>query len=317
MKKVIWIVCVCLGLSSVLAAQELLVNGTFDNDLEGWNHNPVMDGGAECEMTVENDEWVPAAGEGNYVLAMGESDNVYINQCIWQPVTVMTGDTLEPDGAIRVLQAEDPFNTWFEIFLGASEPVDTVDYTDNVLLNFNTWAAGCIPIDLDGTFRGNACTNNLEEGIYWVVPESLGPNPVTLYFVFKVGIWNSGYGLYNYEISVDNLSLFNRGGGGTAVHPDKETRPASFALHSNFPNPFNPSTTIPFSLDRAAEAAFSVFDVNGGLVRSLMQKPLAAGDYSIEWDGTDNRGNAVPSGVYLCRFQSGGRTVTQRMILMK
>ena len=100
-----------------------------------------MNGEAEGEGEVMDDGSGPEAGEGKYLWLLGESIDVYINQCIWQPVTVMTGDTLEPDGAIKVLQADEAFNTWFEIFLGSSEPVDTSDYSDNVLLNFNSWAA--------------------------------------------------------------------------------------------------------------------------------------------------------------------------------
>ena len=81
----------------------------------------------------------------------------------------------------------------------------------------------------DGTFRGEACSNNLEEGIYWVVPDSLGPGEVTLYFMFKTGIWNSGYGEYYYEVAFDNFTLFKRGGG-SAVNPEPEILIELFSL---------------------------------------------------------------------------------------
>ena len=316
MKKMIWIVCVCFGISSMLFAQELLVNGTFDNGLEGWTYNPLMNGAAEGEAEVIEDGVGPSAGSGPFLWVYGESHNVYINQCIWQPVTVMTGDTLEPDGAIMVLAQEDLFNYWIEIFLGSSEPVETEDYSDNVLLNLNTWAPCSIPLDLDGTFRENACNNNLADSTYWVVPDSLGPGEVTLYFMFKTGIWNSNYGDYYYELAVDNLSLVKRGGE-TGVKSEPAVQPAAFALYPNFPNPFNPSTTIRFTTDKLSEVILSIYDINGRLVRTLMRETLNAGTYSTQWEGSDSRGNSVPSGVYLYQLQSGGKTETQRMILLK
>jgi hypothetical protein len=92
---------------------------------------------------------------------------------------------------------------------------------------------------------------------------------------------------------------------------------ASFQLEQNFPNPFNPATRIPFELTRGGRVALSVFDVAGHRVRALLDQELPAGLHEAAWDGRDDAGQAVASGVYLYRMQAGTRTETRRMVLLK
>lgn len=89
-----------------------------------------MDGNADGGVDILDDGAGLAAGEGKYCWFYGESDNVYINQCIRQTVTVMPGDSLIPNATIVDLTGGELFNTWFEIFLGASEMVEAMDYRD-------------------------------------------------------------------------------------------------------------------------------------------------------------------------------------------
>jgi Tol biopolymer transport system component len=96
-----------------------------------------------------------------------------------------------------------------------------------------------------------------------------------------------------------------------------ETVPVGFALTGNYPNPFNPSTTISFSLPASGDVILSVYDITGRKVRELVNGPLGAGSHSVAWDGRDERGKAVSSGVYISRLTRGGNAVSRRMVLMK
>jgi M6 family metalloprotease-like protein len=91
----------------------------------------------------------------------------------------------------------------------------------------------------------------------------------------------------------------------------------AFVLHQNYPNPFNPTTTISFSLPERAWINLSIFNVEGKLVRTLIDGTLSGGFKEVEWDGRDWRGNPVGSGVYLYRLKAGKHVIVQKMILLK
>ncbi len=94
--------------------------------------------------------------------------------------------------------------------------------------------------------------------------------------------------------------------------------PKEFALGSNFPNPFNSSTTIPLFLPRSSMVTLNVYTILGEEVRMLYAGPLEAGRHWITWEGTDARGRSVSSGVYLVRVTTdGGQALTGKMLLMK
>ncbi|MBD3258736.1 T9SS type A sorting domain-containing protein, partial [candidate division GN15 bacterium] len=93
--------------------------------------------------------------------------------------------------------------------------------------------------------------------------------------------------------------------------------PAGFELAQNYPNPFNPTTRIDFSLPARADVTLVVYNILGQQVRTLVDKDLAAGDYSIEWDGTGDRGEAVATGIYLYRLTAGDEQATRKMLLLK
>jgi Tol biopolymer transport system component len=93
--------------------------------------------------------------------------------------------------------------------------------------------------------------------------------------------------------------------------------PAAFALTGNFPNPFNPSTTIAFTVPSAGNVQLAVFDITGQKVRELVSGPVSAGSHSVVWDGRDAYGRPVSSGVYLSRLTMGNRTTAGRMLLAK
>jgi len=91
----------------------------------------------------------------------------------------------------------------------------------------------------------------------------------------------------------------------------------AFHLKQNVPNPFNPSTRIPFELTRGGRVTISIFDVAGRRVRSLLDRDFTAGTHQTGWDGRDDAGRLAASGVYFYRMQSGSHSETRRMVLVK
>ncbi|MBN1885775.1 MAG: T9SS type A sorting domain-containing protein [Candidatus Krumholzibacteriota bacterium] len=92
---------------------------------------------------------------------------------------------------------------------------------------------------------------------------------------------------------------------------------APFVLRQNFPNPFNPTTTILFVAPERGRAMLRVYDVNGRLVRTLLDGVVEAGEVRVAWDGTDAGGNALASGVYFCKLLVGDRAASRKMILLR
>ena len=95
------------------------------------------------------------------------------------------------------------------------------------------------------------------------------------------------------------------------------TLPANFTLHQNYPNPFNPETRIDFDLPSSSRVSLTVYNMLGEQVSVLINDVLPAGTHSIVWDGRDDRGHAVASGVYLYRIESDLGQSTRKMMLLK
>lgn len=98
---------------------------------------------------------------------------------------------------------------------------------------------------------------------------------------------------------------------------DSPELPDNFRLKQNYPNPFNPTTTIGFSLARVSQVDLCIYNSLGRCVRKFALGELAPGDHSIEWDGTDNSGHSVSSGVYFYRLRGDVDSRARKMMLVK
>jgi len=95
------------------------------------------------------------------------------------------------------------------------------------------------------------------------------------------------------------------------------TIPGEFALHSNFPNPFNPTTMIAYDLPDAVDVQLDIYDLMGRNINTLVNQSQSAGRHFVTWNANDILGNQVSAGVYLYRLQAGKDISTQKMVLMK
>ena len=106
------------------------------------------------------------------------------------------------------------------------------------------------------------------------------------------------------------------GSGWFALPSLDEALPQSFSLGPNYPNPFNPSTIIPYQLPAAAQVRLEVFNLLGQRIASLVDQQQSAGFHTAAWNATNASGQAVAAGVYLYRLRAGSQQQTRRMVLI-
>jgi len=104
----------------------------------------------------------------------------------------------------------------------------------------------------------------------------------------------------------------------TGIGDDNTTAvPQEYALNANYPNPFNPTTTISYDVRETSNVRVTVFNMLGQEVRTLVNTRQAAGSHEIVWDATNNLGEAVSSGIYLYQLQAGDFVQSRKMVLLK
>ena len=139
--------------------------------------------------------------------------------------------------------------------------------------------------------------------------------------VFTGANTSGGFGLYSFQMSTTGLAAYFDNIVVTQLAPlaveDNAPVPVEYILQQNYPNPFNPSTTINYNLPTSGLVSLKVYDLLGREVASLVSTEQSAGQHSATWNGKNNSGNAVPSGVYLYSLSSGSIKNTMKMILMK
>jgi len=104
----------------------------------------------------------------------------------------------------------------------------------------------------------------------------------------------------------------------SGVTEDREIASSySYCLDQNHPNPFNPETDIDYSIRDRGQVRLTIYDVQGRLVRTLVDYPMQPGRYHAHWDGTNERGRLVSTGIYFCRMEAGDFSATRKMVLLK
>ena len=184
-----------------------------------------------------------------------------------------------------------PLDTIFDLELNDEINIDIKDFISNNGLN--SFALGMI--DTPDVVSFYSKENLILEGG----------------FNSTVQFHNSGYATNHNvwpSISIniqDNLSV------------DDKLIPKTFALHQNYPNPFNPNTNIRFDLPKDTKVQIIVYDILGRLIKNIINMNQNAGFKSVQWDGKNNFGEKVPSGVYLYSIEAGDFNQTKKMLLLK
>jgi len=118
------------------------------------------------------------------------------------------------------------------------------------------------------------------------------------------------------EFGLDDI--YWEGGGAVSVIEDEFGKtPIKYSLNNNYPNPFNPLTTISFDLPVDGFVNVTIYDMMGRTVKIMVTEEQNAGVKSVQWDATDSFGKPVSAGVYLYQIQAGEYMQTKKMVLLK
>jgi len=285
---------------------------TFSNIPSSWVRktgfyatNPTLEIFESDNWSTAYSQWLlgPFANDDSHINGQGARTNIYgVDLKAWliSPPVILTEDTEHE------LSFDIAFTSWSGIepdLSGIDDRFIVAISTDNGI----TW----LPEDII------AIWDNISSELVYNDISTTGE---------RVTISLAGYsgsiriGLYgestidnadNY-IHIDNLSII-----ANLSDDDQTVLMPAFMLHSNYPNPFNPETTITFSLPQAGPAKVTVYNIKGQRVRTLLSDVLVAGKHSIVWNGLDETNHTVGSGIYFYRLETGEHTATRKMLLLK
>ncbi len=179
------------------------------------------------------------------------------------------------------------------------------------------------------TWSGTISLNSNE------TPELFGMLPVYVYPSARIEDMGEGWGrmhLFFLDDHIFGSSVMGNGAPGAeimyaAIDIDFHNPPPSQAddeliakpvvLHQNYPNPFNPETTISFSMQQSESVSIEIFNIRGQKVKTLLNEQMPAGEHSVIWNGKNNAGQNVASGVYLYQISTDNHLSAKKMLLMK
>ncbi len=136
-------------------------------------------------------------------------------------------------------------------------------------------------------------------------------------FVANVsGVLYLGYNDVQFWDNYGYYIAYVRGGIITSIKESAEN-PNRFSLYQNYPNPFNPSTTIEYQVSKRSNVEVTIYDIDGRLVKTLLNSVQYPGQYSIQWNGQNDNGNMVSSGTYFYQISSDDNQLVKKMLLLK
>jgi hypothetical protein len=207
----------------------------------------------------------------------------------------------------------NPFNWGMEVYfdaggsgriLGGSATAVTFNWTAD------TWQLVDVTVDLDNDLAQFKFDGNVIHTWQWTAGASGGTSPLQLDA-------NDFFGATaNDEMYFDDY-LFEPRGPITGIDDNGLQTPQEFALQQNYPNPFNPTTTIRYALKENADVTLKIYNVLGQLVKTLVNTKQTVGFKEVQWDGTNDFGVKVASGIYIYRIQANDFVQSKKMVMMK
>ncbi len=264
------------------------------------------------------------------------------------------GDSLAvfPDSEVKDVVVDANNVKWFATNAGVKRFDGTTWTTFNITNGLNMAGVRAIAIGPDGSVwagaKGKIARFDGENWTTWGMADGLCHNDVRCIAVDRDGVawigtffggvsafdgthwrtYTTADGLadsrvMSIAVDLDNAKWFATWGGGLSrydgliIRVENAPKPGGFAILANRPNPFNPSTEIGFTMPKSGKATLAVYDITGRKVRDLVSGVLSSGVHTVVWDGADNRGHSVSSGVYISRLISGNQSVSGKMTLIR
>jgi len=275
-------VLIVIGVGPVFALN-LLENGDAETgDITGWTRSGIQ---AKAVMTQEQQAGTVLPYEGSYFFTFAGDLGLFVQ--MWQADTtgLAPGNTLTLTGRVSTedMDADDFGVATVNIYDGNSQLIGTAS-SPELTTESNLWESFEVTL---------------------VVPSGAASWEVVL----------SGTREYGSYVNVFWDALFLTSG---LAGVDKDwALPKAFQLQDARPNPFNPSTILEYALPSPCKVRIAVFSIDGRRVRQLVSGVVPAGTRQVTWDGRDDGGQQVASGVYFCRMEAGSYCHTIRMALVK
>lgn len=314
----------------------------FDGDLS--DASGVQPAGLASNDKVGFAESFAGLGQALYLDNSVEGNNAFVTFVDTSSLDLLTKYSIE--ASFMLLGDDDSWNSSPRIW--AKAPGDDLpwykpDYW-GLVTNSNEFGAGYYTGSTWHEIKseGGLCKTNTwyhmyfsydevgDSSIYYVIYDTLGATifehsqaigdkidefttTQLLYLGFGGGGTDSYLNGYIDELRIQNYEYI------TGVEDDKKISklPSNYKLSQNYPNPFNPTTNFSYMLPKNDKVELTIYNMLGKQVRLLVDHNQNAGSYKITWDGKDNLGNTLTSGVYFYRLKTDHFTSTKKMILMK
>ena len=326
------------------------VTGSYNGSTAAKSAVITHNGTTSLNITLANTEageisfWKRVSSEQNYDFLKFYINGVLKNQWsgtsdswsqVTYPVTVGT-NTFKWEYTKDAGTSTGSDCAWIDdvVFPSSGEQVGVpVFVTDVVNVSFGEVLIG------DTAFRpitiSNSGTASMLGTITTAAPFWLGSDPsmpslsldytlgVGEYMVFNLNFAPTAWMVYNGELIITSddpnalVTTIPITGSGSGADLDDQVNPIVTALKGNYPNPFNPTTTISFSLKQKTSVSLEIYNILGQKVCTLANGEFDSGNYSVPWNGRDGKNRPVSSGVYFYKMKAGKYTSTKKMIMMK
>lgn len=257
----------------------------------------------------------------NGTLFFGATEGQTGNE-LWATLTPITVTLSPSNPPIQIPPDGGPFQFTTKLYNGSGRS-ESAQYWNQIILPDGS--------TLGPTFDPVSVTIASDDSIVNVIVENVpGQAPPGQYtYIINVGtfperIWDSDSFIFTKLSTTTSLQSSDSQSPDSLTNNSEQERlvdenpiPKQFAIMQNYPNPFNPSTTISYQLPKAEQVKIIIYDLTGRVVRELTNKTQGAGSYSVQWDGRDQAGQKVASGVYIYKIQAGQFTRTRKMVLLK
>ena len=240
------------------------------------------------------------------------------------PLFVLAGSESQPRLIVRSDARREAADGQVDVLLVHAAP--DADSVDANLLDQSAAHTLLQTLADDLAFGGTAGYHTLAPGGYNVALTSA--DNTTAYDVFRLDLDAAQGQVFTLVLAPDasasgglTVHLYDTEGGTLNIPivttVASATLPKTFALQQNYPNPFNPITTIRYDLAEASRVRLVVYDLLGRVIRTLVDTEQTAGSYRAVWDGRNDAGEAVASGIYLYRLEAGDMVRSKTMLLVK